>query len=351
MSFDVERAQELALDVWKFKQGEVVSAMIHLGDALGIYRAMAGHDFRSPAEISSLCQLDERWIEEWLLGQAAAGIIDRTEDGRYALSAEAAAVLVDEESLLFAAGAFVGGNPPDVLQRVKASFETGVGFTYGSLGTESAEQLDRMNGPSLRNFLLSDIVARLDGIPERLSTGGRMIDVGCGGGVALQAFAVAFPGAELVGVDPSAAAIEVARRRLAAHPNVTVYESSIEEIPDGAPFDLVTTLDCMHDMSRPDIAARQIKDHLALDGAWLIKDIKCGPTYESNQRNPLLAMQYGFSVLSCLASATSTEDGLGLGTLGFHPERAREITAAAGFSSIAIIDSDDPAHLYYEVRH
>ena len=31
-----------ALHVWSYKQGEVVSLMIHLGDRLGLYRAMAG---------------------------------------------------------------------------------------------------------------------------------------------------------------------------------------------------------------------------------------------------------------------------------------------------------------------
>ena len=32
----------MALRVWGYKQGEVVSLMIHLGDRLGIYRAMTG---------------------------------------------------------------------------------------------------------------------------------------------------------------------------------------------------------------------------------------------------------------------------------------------------------------------
>ena len=106
----------------------------------------------------------------------------------------------------------------------------------------------------------------------------------------------------------------------------------------------------MHDMPRPDLAARSIAARLADDGAWLIKDIKSAPTFEANLKNPLLAMQYGFSITSCLASATSTEDGLALGTLGFHPERARQIVEAAGFSMLRIIKTDDPAHLYYEAR-
>jgi len=350
MDFDADRAQDFALDVWKFKQGEVVSMMIHLGDRLGMYRAMRGRGSLSPAEVAAACELDERWVAEWLLGQAAAGLLDRDGEGRYELSNEGAAVLVDEESLLFATGAFIGGTPPEIVERIVASFRTGRGFSYGEMGLESAQQIDRMNGPWLRNYLIPKVVSQVAGIAERLANGGRMADVGCGGGVALEAFASAFPSAQLVGVDPSAPAVELARRRLGGYANVVVYGGALEDIPPQGSFDLITTLDCMHDMSRPDHTAAAINAHLAPDGVWLIKDMKSAPRFEDNRRNPLLAMQYGYSIVSCLASATATEDGLALGTLGFHPERAREIVEAAGFSSIRLIDTDDPAHLYYEVR-
>ena len=39
---DPGKVVEMALRVWGYKQGEVVSLMIHLGDRLGIYRALNG---------------------------------------------------------------------------------------------------------------------------------------------------------------------------------------------------------------------------------------------------------------------------------------------------------------------
>jgi hypothetical protein len=39
---DPGKVVEMALRVWGYKQGEVVSLMIHLGDRLGIYRALDG---------------------------------------------------------------------------------------------------------------------------------------------------------------------------------------------------------------------------------------------------------------------------------------------------------------------
>ena len=351
MGLDIDKAQAFALHVWRFKQGEVISLMIHLGDRLGLYKAMVGGGPMTPADLASQCGTDVRWTEEWLLSQAAAEILGRTDDARYVLSEEAAAVLVDEESLVFAMGTFNGGTPSDLVDKIANSFRTGVGFTYGDMGPDAAAQIDRQNGPWLRHYLIPAVVTQIDGMLERLADGAVVIDVGCGGGVALQAFAEAFPRARLVGVDTSQPAVDVASSRLGHLPNVSVHAGDLDDLAGIPRADLVTTLDCMHDMARPDQAAAAIKDRLLDDGAWLIKDIKCGPTFESNARNPLLAMQYGFSVSSCLPSATSTPDGLGLGTMGFHPDRAREIVTAAGFSSFRQLPAEDPAHFYYEVRH
>lgn len=49
---DPEQVGAFALKVWQFKQGELVSLMIHLGDRLGIYRTLRGLGPVSPAELA-----------------------------------------------------------------------------------------------------------------------------------------------------------------------------------------------------------------------------------------------------------------------------------------------------------
>ena len=79
-------------------------------------------------------------------------------------------------------------------------------------------------------------------------------------------------------------------------------------------------------MTRPDLAIAAIHHALRPDGNWLIADINGAPTYEENlEQNPMTSLMYGFSVLSCMSSALSEPDGLGLGTLGFHEEVARKM--------------------------
>ena len=59
---------------------------------------------------------------------------------------------------------------------------------------------------------------------------------------------------------------------------------------------------------------KAIRGGMKDDGTWLVKDIKCHAVFEKNMRNPMLAMMYGFSVSSCMSSALSEPDGMGLGT-------------------------------------
>ena len=92
-----------------------------------------------------------------------------------------------------------------------------------------------------------------------------------------------------------------------------------------ASFGFVTTFDCLHDMTDP--ARRSMRASAARcapDGTWLIADIKAHASYEENvAKNPMAAMMYGTSVISCMSSALSEPGGLGLGTLGLPRGAAR----------------------------
>jgi 2-polyprenyl-3-methyl-5-hydroxy-6-metoxy-1,4-benzoquinol methylase len=170
--------------------------------------------------------------------------------------------------------------------------------------------------------------------------------------LALLAMAEAYPNTRFEGFDPSRHAIDRARTRLAETglANVEIHNAAAADLPHRPTYDFVLTLDCIHDMPRPAEAIAAIRAAITLDGTWLIKDIRSGPTWPENQRNPVLAMMYGTSVATCMSSALSEPGGAGLGTLGFHPQLAEQMCRDAGFSRFAVHDFDDPANLYYEVR-
>ena len=244
-----------SLRVWGYKQGEVVSLMIHLGDRLGLYRAMAGQGPMTAAGLAAATGLQERWLLEWLRSQGAARLID-TEDGEtFELSPEAATVLADNDgSLFFAAGAFRGGiAPPEVVDRLAGAFRSGIGLSYDDLGPSAAHAVERMTEPWTRLALVPMILPALDGVVDRLTSGARVADVGCGSGVALFTLAAAFPASRFEGFDPSRHAIDRAQARLAGNGlrNVNFRVAGAEDLRQDSHYDFIVTLDCIHDMPAP----------------------------------------------------------------------------------------------------
>ncbi len=163
-----------ALRVWQYKQGELVSLMVHLGDRLGLYRALDGAGRVTPSALADITGLHERWLREWLRSQAAAGLLV-TDDAaeHFELSPEGALVLAREgESLAFAAGAFSGAAAtPDVVDALIEAFRTGRGLTYDQLGPTAAHQTERMLAPWARLALVPVLIPRLDGVAAKLEAG------------------------------------------------------------------------------------------------------------------------------------------------------------------------------------
>lgn len=348
-----EDIQLFAFRVWGYKQGEVVSLLIHLGDRLGLYRAMAGSGTITAADLAEATGLHERWLLEWLRGNAAAELVASTDGVHFTLTDEGIAVLADEDSsVMFAAGAFSGPFDAAFVDDLAEAFRTGIGMPYDRMGPSGAHRTERMLGPWARIALVPTIIPALDGVTAALERGIEVADVGCGAGVALTALAEAYPASTFHGFELSLHALERAEKRVAALEldNVVLHHERAEHLPSDGRFGLVLTFDCLHDMTRPDVAIAAIRTAIADDGTWLIKDIRSTGRWQDDRRNPMLAMMFGFSVSSCMSSALSEPGGMGLGTLGFNTDTAEQMVRAAGFTHFTVHDFGDPANLYYEVR-
>ena len=104
-------------------------------------------------------------------------------------------------------------------------------------------------------------------------------------------------------------------------------------------------------MTDPAGTIAAIRAALAADGVWLIADIKAQDGYAANvEKNPMAALMYGTSVLTCLSSSLSEPGGAGLGTLGLHEALARQLCAEAGFTGFEPLDLGHPVNAFYVVR-
>jgi 2-polyprenyl-3-methyl-5-hydroxy-6-metoxy-1,4-benzoquinol methylase len=350
---DPEKLKDYAKLVFGALGGAMTSAMIYLGDRLGLYRALAGSEPMTSEELAKKTGLSERWLREWLHAQGAAGVLAHHGAGRFGLSTEGEAVLANENHPAFGAGFFsqlpqlVG-----VAEKLPEAFKTGIGLPYDAFGPEGARGIERGIAPWFRALLVPFVLPRV-GVVERLRAGAAAADVGCGAGVALLEMAKAFPKSEFHGYDISQHALARAREncKQAGVSNATFHDAARDPLPSDARFAFVTTFDCLHDMTHPESVMRAIRGALAPDGTWLIADIKAHASYEENvEKNPMAAMMYGTSVISCMSSALSEPGGLGLGTLGFHTELARKMVREAGFNGFEVLDLGHPVNAFYVVK-
>jgi SAM-dependent methyltransferase len=331
----------------------MTSAMICLGDRLGLYRVLATMGAVTSEELAAETKLQERWLREWLYQQGAAGILEYRA-GRFALSEEGQAVLADESHPAFGAG-FFSALPQQIAltDKLPEAFRTGLGLTYDDFGPEAARGIERGLAPWFRVLLVPMALPRVEGVVKTLEGGAPVADVGCGAGVALLEMAKAYPSSEFHGYDISRHALEraEANKREAGVRNAFFHDASRDPLPADERFAFVTTFDCLHDMADPASVMKQIRASIRPDGTWLIADIKAHDTFEENvEHNPMAAMMYGTSVLSCMSSALSEPGGAGLGTLGLSETLAREMTREAGFERFEPLDLGHPVNAFYVVR-
>jgi len=351
---DPEKLRQTQAMLTGIATGAVVAAMISLGMRLGLYRALADAGPATSEELAGASGLHERWLREWLRGQAAAHIVEYDGHGRFSLAPEAAPLLVDAGSLIYMGASFIP-LPARIgmVERLPDAFRTGLGLSWDDRGPDAPAATELLFGNWYRQALVPVALPMLDGVVPRLTAGARVADVGCGTGIALVEMAKAFPRSEFHGYEVSGFALEraAANRDAAGVANVAFHDAQSDPLPADHSFDLITTFDCLHDMTDPDGAARAIHAALKSDGAWLIADINGQPTFEENlAANPQAPLLYGISVLSCMSSALSEPGGAGLGTLGLPEPAMRELATRAGCTRFRRLDLKHPINAFYEAR-
>src|SRR6202158_5855161 len=253
---DIERTKKTAEHVFDVLGGALVSGMIYLGDRMGLYQALNGGGAITSEELARKTGLHERWIREWLYGQAAANLIDYKGEGRFELSPESALVLANENSPFFLAGGFCAlPQQMAVLTLLPDSFKSGRGLTYDQLGPEVNRGVERLLAPWFRTQLVPNALPKLEGVVPKLQTGAKVADVGCGAGVALIEMAKAYPRSDFHGYD--IAKITLARAsekpKQADIEKIFFHDAGFDPLLDDASHDFITTFDCLHDMTRPDL--------------------------------------------------------------------------------------------------
>ncbi len=327
------------------------TALVVMGDKLGLYRALAGAGGLTPTELARRTEVSERYVREWLNAQAAGGYVEYDpSSGTYTLPPEQTMALTDSESPAYLPGFFqlALGSVLDS-PRITEAAQSGDGVGWHEHGHDVFEGCERFFRPGYNANLLPAWLPSLDGVVEKLEAGAKVADVGCGHGSSTILMAKAFPNSTFVGSDYHEGSIETARERAkeaSVDDRVTFVHAPAASYP-GEDYDLVTMFDCLHDMGDPVGAARHVRETLAEDGTWMIVEPMAGDRVEDNL-NPVGRAYYGFSTFLCTPASLSQEVGLALGAQAGEA-RLGDVVAAGGFSRFRRA-TETPFNLVLEAR-
>ncbi len=292
------------------------TALVVMGDKLGLYRALAEAGPLSPSELAEKTGTAERYVREWLCAQAAGGFVDYDpESERYGLQPEQAVALTDDSSAAYLPGFFqiALGSVIDS-PRVTEAAKTGAGIGWHDHVADVHDGCERFFRPGYNAHLVAEWIPALEGVVSKLERGSKVADVGCGHGASTVLMAEAFPASTFLGTDYHDGSIATARQRAAAagaDDRVSFEVAPASAFP-GQGYDLVTMFDCLHDMGDPAGAARHVLRALGADGTWMIVEPAAGDRVEDNL-NPVGRAFYSFSTLLCTPCSLSQEVGLALG--------------------------------------
>jgi SAM-dependent methyltransferase len=331
--------------------GAAISALLlHIGDKLGLYKALAEAGPLTPKELAEKTGTAERYVREWLANQAAGGYVTYdAAHGTFSLNEEQTLCLADDESPVFLPGGFeslaaVFASEP----KITAAFRSGEGVGWHEHDPRLFSGTERFFRPGYNANLVSSWIPALDGVEAKLRRGAKVADIGCGHGASTRLMAAAFPNSQFFGFDYHGPSIERARRTVAEAglTGVTFEPAGAKDFP-GQDYDLVTFFDCLHDMGDPVGAARYVRKALKEDGTVMLVEPFAGNRLEDNL-TPVGRVYYGFSTTVCTPASLSQEVGLALGAQAGEA-RLRDIMAEAGFTRFRRATAT-PFNLVLEVR-
>lgn len=343
-----DRRRQLVQQVITDVGGAFVSGLGYIGDRLGLFRLLTDRGPLSSAALADAAGLHERYVREWLKAMVSAGYAehDQARDV-YAMTADQAAVLADEGSPVFAAGAFQFALPSLAFtDRLIDCFRHGGGIPYAALGAEIPDAIGRMHRAWFDYQLTGSWLPAAPDVEGRLRHGIGVLDVGCGTGRASVAVGRTYPASQVVGIDPHVPSIDAARA-LAAEAgvtNVSFREVGLEELAASERFDLILAIDCIHDMRDPVGALRIIHGALTAQGVVFWSE-PSGSDDPAENRNPPGRMRSALSPYHCLTISLA-EGGAGLGTI-IGEAGARALASEAGFERFERLEVPSPMQQFF----
>lgn len=320
--------------------GQAVATALGVASRCGLLNALSPE----PQSLQSLCkkaEVDVRYAQEMLAVLVCGKVVDFTEqEALYTLpedrqKALASMGLYFEELPLLSRCAFT-----EVSQAARVG--GGINANY----SEFSSWMGRIADSSHEQRLVTKFFPALgEAMLQKLKSGIRVCDVGCGSGTVPLLMAQAFPQSSLLGLDTDRAALNAAKSKAEGQGLSNVQftfadASSVDSSLESwfGQCELVTAFDVIHDLPKPREALLEIKKLLKPHtGIFAMVDIRAHSSLAQNMQHSMAPFLYAVSLLHCMPQGLHN-GGLGLGMM-WGREKALEMLNDVGFE-VEILEMD-----------
>lgn len=329
---------------------------VFLGDALGLYTALAETGPITSSKLAEHTGLDERYLREWLDQQAVAGIIAAENGGsaprRYSISPEHAIVLTEKTSPAYLGGVGKLLNAlGSVLPALVEAFKTGQGVPYSAYGPDAVDGQAELTLPGYVNSLVAEWVPQVRGLKERLEVDppARVAEIACGVGNAAVELAKGFPKIKIDGYDLDETSIARARKNAeeaGVSDRVSFHVHDARDPKLAGTYDVVAVFEAIHDMGNPVPALETLKRLLVPGGIGLVADERVADTFTA-PGDDLERFMAAASVTWCLPQGRA-DGNEAHGTMMRAPE-FKAYAARAGWKSVEELPIEHPSWRFYQL--
>lgn len=264
--------------------------LIEIGRELGAWTALTETPGLTSDALADRLGTDAFYTDVLCRTAFAFEVLDRDGEG-WRMASHFDQILGNPDSSFYLAGAAgvhmeVGKDYPDY----PSHFREGTVRPYQEhdedFMREVAEALK-----SLPRIFLDLVLPQLPGLRERLERGGRVLDVGCGGGWAVVQIAERFPGVTCLGIDVEPFSVELANQLITERSLADRCEAraiSADQLTDEGAYDVVTSFLVVHEIA-PELkpgAFESVARALKPGGFFLIFDEVYPATDEDLRQMP-----------------------------------------------------------------
>jgi len=329
---------------------------VNIGHRLGLYRILAESGPSTAAELAARAGITERYAQEWLEQQAAAGIVSvedvdaPADQRRFRLPTGHAHVLLEEDSEAYmvplAEGAATAyGWMPMLLD----AYRSGTGVAYPAFAVDGIQAA--FSRPSFKNHLVQTWLPAVPELHPKLVAGtARICEIGCGQGVAALTIAEAFPSVRIEAYDSDDASIAAARRRAAdagVADRVRFEVRDARTLEASGDYDLVWCAEVIHDAADPVGILAAMRRLRSSDGTVLVVDERVPDRLEA-PADPVQRLLYAFSLVHCLPAGMHESPSAATGTV-MRPSTLRRYATDAGFTGITVLPVEHPQLALYRL--